>query len=109
MGRRAVFKELEDVVRPEQATAGAATFRYDSSLVGIINPITGQQITKGWIPQGRDTALEQYMIAHLLSRCGQRRRRWRLFDNDLGARITVGWRREVTYAAEGDSRLARRS
>ncbi len=66
-----VFKELEDVVKPEQATAGAATFRYDSSLVGIINPITGQQITKGWIPQGRDAALEQYMIAHLLSRCGQ--------------------------------------
>ena len=25
-----VFKELEDVVRPEHATAGAATFRYDS-------------------------------------------------------------------------------
>ncbi len=67
----AVFKELEDVVKPEHATAGAATFRYDSSLVGIINPITGQQITKGWIPQGRDAALEQYMIAHLLSRCGQ--------------------------------------
>jgi hypothetical protein len=67
----AVFKELEDVVRPEQATAGAATFRYDDSLVGIVNPITGQQITKGWIPRGRDTSLEQYMIAHLLSRCGQ--------------------------------------
>ena len=32
LGRRAVFKELEDIVRPEQATAGAATFRYDSSL-----------------------------------------------------------------------------
>ncbi len=58
-------------VKPEHATAGAATFRYDSSLVGIINPITGQQITKGWIPQGRDASLEQYMIAHLLSRCGQ--------------------------------------
>jgi hypothetical protein len=65
----AVFKELEDVSRPEHATAGAATFRYDSSLVGVVNPITGTQITRGWIPQGRDMAMEQYMIANLLSRC----------------------------------------
>ena len=67
----AVFKELEDVVRPERATAGAAMFRYDSSLTRITDPITGQQITQGWISRGRDTSLEQYMIADLLSRCGQ--------------------------------------
>ena len=50
-----VFKELEDLARPEHATAGAATFRYDSTLTGVINPITGEQITQGWIAQGRDT------------------------------------------------------
>jgi len=67
----AVFKELEDVIRPENAMAGTATFRYDSSLVGIINPVNGEQITQGWIARGRDPSMEQYMIAHLLNRCGQ--------------------------------------
>ena len=66
-----VFKELEDVVRPELATAGAATFRYDSTLSGIENPISEQQAAKGWISMGRDTALEQVIIADLRSRCGQ--------------------------------------
>jgi hypothetical protein len=66
-----VFKELEDVRRPERATAGAATFRYDDTLSGIENPVTGEPIAKGWISQGRDTSLEQRIIADLLSRCGQ--------------------------------------
>jgi len=66
-----VFKELEDVERPEFATAGAATFRYDSTLSGIENPIGEQRAAKGWISIGRDTALEQNIIADLLSRCGQ--------------------------------------
>jgi hypothetical protein len=67
----AVFKELEDVVRPEQATAGAATFRYDSTLTGIVNPAGGERITEGWIGRGRDASMEQHIIAHLLSRAGQ--------------------------------------
>ena len=67
----AVFKELEDVAQPDHATAGAATFRYDSTLTRVDNPITGEQVTKGWIAQGRDTSLEQQIIADLLSRCGQ--------------------------------------
>jgi hypothetical protein len=67
----AVFKELENVVRPEQATAGAATFRYDSTLTGIVNPIGGEPINEGWIGRGRDASMEQYLIAHLLSRCAQ--------------------------------------
>ena len=67
----AVFKELENVVRPEHATAGAATFRYDSTLTRVENPVVGEQITQGWIPQGRDASMEQYMIGDLLSRCGQ--------------------------------------
>ena len=67
----AVFKQLENVVRPEHATAGAATFRYDDTLTGIVNPIGGEPIADGWIPRGRDTAMEQYIIANLLARCGQ--------------------------------------
>ena len=64
-----VFKELENMAKPEHATAGAATFRYDSTLSGIIDPITGQQATLGWIPRGRDTSLEQCIISDLMSRC----------------------------------------
>jgi hypothetical protein len=65
----AVFKELEDNRHPEYSTAGAATLRYDSSLTRIINPVTDEPITKGWIGKGRDTSLEQYIIGDLLSRC----------------------------------------
>jgi hypothetical protein len=67
----AVLKELEDLPRPEHATAGAATFRYDSSLVGVTNPGVGGQVAKGWIAQGRDVSMEQQIIADLMSRCSQ--------------------------------------
>ena len=66
----AVFKELEDNRHPEHSTAGAATLRYDSSLTRIVNPVTDEPITKGWIGKGRDLPLEQYIIGDLLSRCG---------------------------------------
>lgn len=66
-----VFKDLEDLARPEYATAGAATLRYDDTLTRIVEPIGGQSLTQGWIAQGRDAVLEQYIIGDLLSRCGQ--------------------------------------
>jgi hypothetical protein len=65
-----VFKELEDLRRPEQATAGGATFRYDDSLTRIVNPVGDQQATQGWIAQGRDAPLEQQIICDLVGRCG---------------------------------------
>ena len=33
-----MFKELENILTPEHATAGAATFRYDTTLTRVINP-----------------------------------------------------------------------
>jgi hypothetical protein len=66
----AVFKELEDVVQPENSTAGAAIFRNDSSLVRVESPVGEQEINRGWIPLGRDSALEQEMIAELQARYG---------------------------------------
>jgi hypothetical protein len=65
-----VLKELEDIP-PERATAGAATLRYDNSLTRVVNPVGAQQLSSGWIPQGRDAALEQRIIGHLQSRCGR--------------------------------------
>jgi len=67
----AVFKELEDLPRPEQSSAGSATFRYDNSFTRVVNPTTGQQAAQGWIPQGRDPVLEQRIIGHVITRCNE--------------------------------------
>ena len=69
----AVFKELEDVARPAHASAGAATFRNDASLVRVGSPVGEQEISEGWIPMGRDAALEQRILGQLLGRIGTRR------------------------------------
>ncbi|MGA2031031.1 MAG: hypothetical protein ABSG68_02140 [Thermoguttaceae bacterium] len=62
----AVFKELEDLKRPEQSTAGAATFPYDNTNTRVANPVgPPPTVTQAWIPQGRDTALEQRIIGQL--------------------------------------------
>ncbi len=63
-----VYKELEDVVQPDQTTAGDATLRYDTTLTRVVNPIGELEVHEGWIPKGRDIALEQAIIAQLLAR-----------------------------------------
>jgi hypothetical protein len=67
-----VLKELEDVSRPEQSSVGEATFRHDGTLVRptVITAPSGP-ITLGWIPQGRDFALEQAILADLQARIGE--------------------------------------
>ena len=65
----AVYKELEDLSPPEHATAGAVTFRNDSSLESNrdrrkVEPDAERQ----WIPQGRDAALDQQILAQLHAR-----------------------------------------
>jgi hypothetical protein len=64
----AVFKELEDVARPEHATAGAATLRYDSSLTRVREAAGDRPINEGWILLGRDVMLEQRILAKLRER-----------------------------------------
>ncbi len=62
----AVHKELEDLPRPEQATAGAATFRNDSSLPSRLGEeISRTRLASDWIPLGRDIAVEQQMLAEI--------------------------------------------
>lgn len=65
-----VFKELEDLPQPVQSFAADATFRYDNSLTRIVNPVGEVEATAGWIPLGRDMALEQEIIIQLLARSG---------------------------------------
>ena len=67
----AVFKELEDLPKPEHASAGGATFRYDSSFTRVVNPAVMDPLGECWIPQGRDPVLEQRIIGHILSNCNE--------------------------------------
>ena len=64
----AVFKELENLRRPEHATAGAAIFRNDTSPAPAVKPETPTGANQSWIPQGRDTAVEQRIIGQILDR-----------------------------------------
>lgn len=66
-----VEKELEDLPRPENATAGAAVFRNDSSLPS--NPAelgSRTRLSGNWIFIGRDPALEQEILANIQERLG---------------------------------------
>jgi hypothetical protein len=54
-----VEKELEDLLRPENATVGPSTLGYDQSLDRPRSSLTEPPLTLGWIPQGRDILLEQ--------------------------------------------------
>lgn len=62
----AVYKELEDAPRPEYATTGSATLRHDTTLRGEQDIVGGQATNIGWIPQGRDVALEQTLLTQIL-------------------------------------------
>jgi hypothetical protein len=62
-----VFKELEDVPRPERSTAGTAIFRSDNTVerqFEVIEPYSGES---SWIPIGRDKALEQSILEQIKS------------------------------------------
>lgn len=62
----AVYKELEDLPRPEHSTAGAATFRHDSSLPSRLGEdVLRTRFSESWIPLGRDPAVEQQMLAEI--------------------------------------------
>jgi hypothetical protein len=64
----AVQKELEDLDKPEHATAGGATLRHDGSLVRQEGSSGRFSTTLGWIPLGRDLTLEQRILADLRAR-----------------------------------------
>ncbi len=65
-----VYKELEDVRRPEFSTASDAAFPHTGALQRLVEPLNEQPIHQGWIPQGRDTALEQEILRQLRRRLG---------------------------------------
>jgi hypothetical protein len=64
-----VEKDLEDLPKPEHATAGAASFRNDSSLPSRrLEQLNRTRSAPRWITLGRDPALEQRMLAEIHAR-----------------------------------------
>lgn len=63
-----VFKELEDTDRPEEAAVGKNLRRHDGSLVKQVGPNRSRPVQLGWIPKGRDTSLEQTILADISAR-----------------------------------------
>ncbi|MEX2173609.1 MAG: hypothetical protein WD872_04555 [Pirellulaceae bacterium] len=63
-----VQKELEDLDKPEHATAGGATLRHDGTLVRQEGSSGRYSVTLGWIPLGRDVTLEQRILSDLSAR-----------------------------------------
>lgn len=64
-----VDRELEDLPRPEQASAGDASLRNDNSLPSAAyNEVSRTRWSPVWIPLGRDTPLEQKMLGEIKER-----------------------------------------
>src|SRR5947209_11067458 len=62
-----VYRELEELPRPTRATAGAV-FRNYMTIERQFSVIDPTVFESTWIPRGRDTGIEQAILAHL-SRC----------------------------------------
>ena len=60
-----VFKELEDLPGVAANSAGGATFQESTPLERDLNLVVGQSTPSGWIPLGRDAALEQEILQAL--------------------------------------------
>src|SRR6478672_10570682 len=63
-----VQKELEDLDKPEHATAGGATLRHDGTIVRQEGAPGRYSVTLGWIPIGRDVTLEQRILGDVAAR-----------------------------------------
>lgn len=60
-----VHKELEDLDRPEQSSAGSSYQRHDGTIVRVPNSNVGGAARLGWISLGRDVSLEQRILLQL--------------------------------------------
>ena len=63
-----VSTELEDMFQPEFSSVGGAVQRHDGSVERATGGARNEPVSLGWIPQGRDKALEQRLLLDLQSR-----------------------------------------
>jgi hypothetical protein len=98
-----VLKELEDLDKPENATAGGATLRHDGSLVRQEGAAGRFSHTLGWIALGRDASLEQKILADLAGRLGLAHVGWSLPAHEMVEEVTTPpARRELRSRAEAE-------
>ncbi|MDR3632764.1 MAG: hypothetical protein P4L84_02955 [Isosphaeraceae bacterium] len=60
-----VFKELEDMVKPDRQAAGRAVFNNDPSVNRTREIVGPFPVPAGWIPRGRDANLENKIVRKL--------------------------------------------
>ena len=60
-----VYKELEDLLQPDRQSLGRAVFNNIQTVNRSREVIGPVQIPNGWVPRGRDTKLEQAIIAKI--------------------------------------------
>ncbi len=60
-----VYKELEDMVRPEKQIGGRAVFDNEIPVNRARDVVGPVPLPVGWIPRGRDTKLEQAILAKI--------------------------------------------
>jgi hypothetical protein len=60
-----VYKELEDMIKPERQQGGLAVFPNDFPINRTREVIGPVPLPSGWIPRGRDPKLEQKMLHRL--------------------------------------------
>lgn len=60
-----VYKEIEDLPGVANNTAGGATFHQGSPLQRDLDLVVGQSSPSGWVPRGRDLALETEMLRQM--------------------------------------------
>ena len=60
-----VYKELEDMVRPEKQVGGRAVFDNEYPVNRARNVVGPVAMPVGWIPRGRDSRLEQVILSKI--------------------------------------------
>ena len=63
-----VFKELEDNPNPVRSSVRGKYLRHDNALDVGFDDLWSTQQNEGWISMGRDTSLEQRILANILRR-----------------------------------------
>ena len=63
-----VYKELEDLPEPVGSTISGRRLRHDNALDIDKPQLFPEQTNKGWIPMGRDFALEQQILRNIQTR-----------------------------------------
>ncbi|MCA9113506.1 MAG: hypothetical protein KDA79_00355 [Planctomycetaceae bacterium] len=66
-----VLKEIEDMPGVAANSPGGATFQENSPLQRDLNLVVGQSTPSGWIPSGRDLALEHNLLERLRTAMAQ--------------------------------------